>query len=231
MPFGVLSTIFGSKKLNRGNNMKYLALIALLASPVIADDLIYQSQTLAGTETEIDGGEAIPPYPVGSDVYTIDVTISGPLAPNLNMALITPTSWTVTCANCDGGPPLSSSNSDPNETAATAAVFLFSTDANGKITNWTFSISGSFVQPNFEDGGYISQGSGTFSASFASGDSMSFSVTYDNDHQFNDALSAASGVWTQTATAQTSAAPTKAATPAQPPQKSNPQTRLWSLRM
>lgn len=204
--------------------MKYLALIALLASPAFADTVTYQSQTLAGTASVIDGDNT-QNSPI-NDVFTVTVTISGPLAPNLNMALVTPQSWTVVCQNC--AQDLSSDPPNPTTTliytAATAAVFLFSTDSTGKITAWNFALSGDSI---LSDGaGDISKSS---SGSFSSGD-IDTSLQILGNHEYIVATSGPKGTWTQSSLAVTQA-PAAPTAPQRQAQKYSPQVRLWFGRL
>lgn len=189
--------------------MKALILL-LLCSPVLADDLVYQSQTLPGNGADLDGNQT---WSV-NDVYTIDVTISGPLAPNLQNAVITPQSWVVTCVYCStdlsSSPVLYTIN--PGWIWATAAVFMFSTDATGKITAWNFGISGSANLNGRE------QNTGRFT----SGDTAT-SVQDLDGHHITISTAGPKGAWTQSSLS----APVQSA----PAQRVQPVVRLWFLRM
>lgn len=171
--------------------MKTLMLL-LLCSPALADTLTYQSQTLAGTSTEVNGPATI--VLSINDVYTVDVTISGPLAPNLNMTTITPTAWTVLCQSCQA--PLSSSPVTAMMTA-TSAVFMFSTDQTGKVTNWSFSINGNFYLP-FDDGStngsIINQGSGVYTSGASD---VGNSTDLGSGKPYTVLTSGPRGIWTQ----------------------------------
>jgi hypothetical protein len=155
-----------------------------------ADDLVYQSQTLSGTDTLTDG-PSVSTTP-DSDAYIIDVNVTGPLAPNLNMQMVTPNSWTVSCTRCLGG--LSSGQSTvPNDMTSASAVFMFSTDSTGKITAWNFSISSSFelIDPTSPNPCCLYQGS----ANFSSGDTAT--GTWQSNHTVTQLLTAPKGAWTQ----------------------------------
>jgi hypothetical protein len=188
---------------------RWIALVVMLAaSPfVFADTLTYQSQTLPGTSTLVDGGVSIP-SPV-NDFYIITVTIAGPLAANLSNAAITPTSWIVTCQNC--GAPLSSA--PPNIATApmvymtaTSAVFMFSTDSTGKITNWNFAINGGSLLGD-GTGGILSQTNGSYN----SGDT-GVSTQVANGHQYTVTVNGPKGTWAQSSLSNPTPAPTPAPT-------------------
>ena len=171
-----------------------LAVSLALSSSAFADDLVYQSQTLAGTASIINGSQNNS-SPI-NDIFTITVTISGPLAPNLNNQMITPQSWIVSCQNCVealSSNPTNNTVSPPAiYIAATAAVFLFSTDSTGKITGWNFGISGnSSVSDGM--GGFISQNNGSFS----SGDFGTSDQVTSAGHQYVVNTSGPAGTWSQ----------------------------------
>lgn len=193
-------------------------LVAMMLIPfcVHADTVTYTSQTLTGSSSLVDGANTST-SPL-TDVYIVTVTISGPLAPNLNMALIAPQSWTVTCQNCQvalSSNPLGLTNSPDIYVVATAAVFLFSTDATGKITAWNFAISGNSTV-NDPNGNQVSQNSG----SFVSGDTGVSSMLSDGQ-LYSVNITGPRGTWAQSSLAN----PAPAAQ--QPPQKVQPNVRLW----
>jgi hypothetical protein len=184
----------GPRSFNREKKLKALILL-LLCSPVFADDLIYQSQTLTGTATTFSGSFNEGSTPI-NDVYTVTVTVSGPLAPNLNMSPIAPSSWVVTCQSCtedlSSSPP---TISPPSVfTGATAAVFLLSTDSTGKITNWSFAINGNSMVTDGM-GGLMNTSNGSFSSSFSSGDIGTSSFMVIN--RYTVTTSGPHGTWTQ----------------------------------
>jgi len=168
-------------------------LLALMLAPlfVFADTVTYQSQTLAGSAATLVGQTVENSSPI-NDVYMVTVTISGPLTPNLNMAMITPQSWDVTCQNC-----LQSLSSTPTSTVSaptvymgsTSAVFMFSTDATGKITDWNFAINGNSTISAY--GGLLS----TWGGSFSSGDVGTSSEWLTT--QYRVLTSGPKGTWTQ----------------------------------
>jgi hypothetical protein len=183
-------------------------LLALMLAPflVFADTVTYASQTLSGTSTTVDGGNT-DSYPL-NDVYMITVTVSEPLAPNLNMAMITPIAWVVTCQNCLS--PLSSSPTNAPAPplvfmSATSAVFMFSTDATGKITNWSFAINGNSTTTDY--GEFASQNNGSFSSSFSSGDAAS-SFDTPGISQYKQVNAGPAGLWTQSSLSSPSPAVT-----------------------
>jgi hypothetical protein len=164
-------------------------ILACIAPFAFADTLTYQSQTLPGTNTEVDG----PATFVGSlnDVYTVTVTVSGPLAPNLNNQMITPTAWVVTCQFCLNPVLASAPTLQPNEMSSASAVFMFSTDATGKITAWNFAVSGNYVLGDGQ-GGMLESGDGMFS----SGDNALSHVT-GYGKQITQVNAGPKGTWTQ----------------------------------
>jgi hypothetical protein len=169
--------------------MKALMLL-LLCSPVLADTVTYQSQTLPGSGNDQDGGQT---WPV-NDLYTITITVSGPLAPNLNNQVITPQSWVVTCVYCS-----TDLSSNPVYGAdwvwATSAIFMFSTDATGKITAWNFALNGSANYPDGQGGiRFMNKGS------FTSGDS-GVSTHSGDGHYITISTSGPKGSWTQSSLA------------------------------
>lgn len=170
--------------------MKALILL-LLCSPVLADDLYYQT-TLTGT-TVMTSGIQVNNIPT-SDIYTLDVNITGPLAPNLNNSIITPNYWTVTCSSCLS--PLSSNAATfpSNSLGILTATFAFSTDATGKITSAIFTINSNFEQldPASPNGCCMQMGT----SSFGSGDVVSGWSSY-NQWQTRQYLSGPKGTWTQ----------------------------------
>lgn len=174
--------------------MKALILL-LLCSPALADDLVYQSQTLTGTVSTIVGSTNEGSSPI-NDVYTITVTVSGPLAPNLTMAPITG-SWVVTCQSCVqdlSSPPANTSTQFVVDTVATAGVFLFSTDSTGKITNWSLALNGNSTVTDGM-GGLMSSSNGSFSTSFSSGDTGTSS--FYTLRQYLVSTSGPRGTWSQ----------------------------------
>jgi hypothetical protein len=166
--------------------------LLLLFSPVIfADDLVYQSQTLAGTDTINDGPGTSSTS--DSDAYIVDVNVSGPLPPNLNNAVITPNGWTVSCTRCLEHYMSSAPTIPAGMMATSTAVFMFSTDSTGKITSYAFSISGSYqvLDPSNPNGCCLSEGAGNFSSA------DSASSWQQLGHLVTQSLSAPPGTWTQ----------------------------------
>lgn len=194
--------------MNIKNSIRSILGLSLLVSPVIADNLVYQTQTLAGTATFANGSQR-DASPI-NDVYTITVVVSQALPPNLNMATITPTSWTVVCQNCSEVLSSSPTNttSPPNVfMVATSAVFMFSTDGTGKITAWNFSING-----NSSIGDGVGDNVETASGSFTSGDVATSSQVTSAAHIYTVATSGPKGTWTQASLSNpTIPAPTPAA--------------------
>ena len=186
-------------------------LLILLCAPAFADDLVYQSQTLAGTAATIVGSTTENSSPI-NDVYSVTVSISGPLAPNLNMAVITPLSWVVTCESCAEALSSSPPTVPPPliYTGATAAVFVFSTDMTGKITAWSFGINGNSSVGD-GSGGTQSSNSGSFVSSSSAGDSgISDAFTL---HEYLVTTSGPPGTWTQSSLSYPNAPPAPAPTP------------------
>lgn len=196
---------------NNGYWIWALALLLLLTVDKAArsDNLIYQTQTLAGTASFINGSQD--DTSSINDVYTITVTIPQALAPNLSMATITPSGWTVSCQNCVA--QLSSSPTGPDLSpglvfmAATSAVFMFSTDATGKITAWNFAISGNSSIGNGAGGNVA-----TDSGSFTSGDVATSTQVSSAAHIYTVTTSGPKGAWTQSSLSNP--APPVAPTPA-----------------
>lgn len=169
-----------------------LVILSCIAPFAFADDLTYQSQTLAGTDTQTDG-PSVGTSP-DSDAYIVDVKVSGPLAPNLNMAMVTPQSWVVTCTRCYSNLTSAPTGLAANAITSASAVFMFSTDSTGKITAWNFSIAGSFelIDPTSQVPCCLTQSNGTFS----SGDTAT-GWQYMDGHIYTQSLSAPKGTWTQ----------------------------------
>jgi len=164
-------------------------ILSCVAALAFADTVTYSSQTLAGTSTIVDGPATIPS--AQNDVYSILVTISGPLAANLNMAMITPTAWAVTCQSCEDKWMASAPVLQPNMMNAASAVFMFSTDSTGKITAWNFAVNGNFALGD-GNGDLLENGYGSYS----SGDAASSYVEGYNK-QITLVNSGPPGTWTQ----------------------------------
>jgi hypothetical protein len=76
--------------------------------------------------------------------------------------------------------------------AVSSAVFIFSTDSTGKITNWNFAINGNSVI-DFGSGDIGAQSSGSFS----SGDVGNSTTESLSGHFYTVATSGPKGTWTQ----------------------------------
>lgn len=167
-----------------------------------ADTVTYQSQTLAGSASTLVGQTVENSSPI-NDSYIVTMTVSGPLSPNLNMAMITPQSWSVVCQNC-----LEALSSSPAQPAlptvlmiATTAVFMFSTDATGKITAWNFAISGNSTVSVY--GELASTWGGSFNSNITDvGTSSEWVLT-----QYRVLTSGPLGTWTQSSLSNPPVAP------------------------
>jgi hypothetical protein len=185
-------------------------ILSCVAAFAFADTVTYQSQTLSGTDTQTQLPDP-PGTSPDSDAYIVTVTVSGPLAPNLNMAMVTPTGWVVSCTRCYSNLTSAPTGLAANEVATASAVFMFSTDSTGKITAWNFSIAGlaQTLDTSSPNPCCLTQSTGTFS----SGDTAT-GWQYMDGHIYTQSLSAPKGTWTQSSLSNPPAAPTPAPAPA-----------------
>lgn len=117
------------------------------------------------------------------------MTLSAPLADNLNNAVISPVDFYVTL-------PGAGTLGAFEEVAPNSQSLMFSTNGQGQITSWAIDVRGG-------GGGNVSAGNGITDMGFASsqvGDAMNFGMAYSSDSYTGSvvsiaAASAGAGAW------------------------------------